>query len=298
MSLQETIACKADDSHIFSVTFFPAKSEYKDVGERKSSNQSTRPVILVHPAMGIGASYYSPLVENLVSAGFNVLTVDLRGIGKSGIRASRNKDFGFLESATFDLPAAVQAAKNRCPDSPVYLLGHSLGGMINCLYASLHQEKIAGLILIASCSDYYGSWPFPRKYFNLFGMQAARVVSKVVGHYPGSIFGFGGREARRMVRDWAHQGRTGRFDVAKSDIDFERNLSNITLPILAMSFSDDEFGPRNAVRHLLIKMPKVKAVHHHLDPQELGAETMGHFGWVKQSNLVLPLIKSWFEQRT
>ena len=287
------IECIAADSHRFGITFFPAESDGRQIDD-----PSARPMLLIHPAMGIGASYYEPLAKALAASGFDTLSVDLRGIGQSERRAGRHSDFGFLESATLDLPAAVEAAKKLRPEAPIFLFGHSLGGMLNCLYASLHQDLLVGLILVASCSDYYGTWPFPRKYLNLLGMQTAWLVSKFLGHYPGHFFGFGGREARRMVRDWAYQGLTGRFDVGKSPHDFETLLGGIRLPIIALSFSDDEFGPEAAVDHLLIKMPEADSVHHHLSPRELGVEAMGHFGWVRQSERILPMISQWLMAHT
>jgi alpha-beta hydrolase superfamily lysophospholipase len=45
-----------------------------------------------------------------------------------------------------DLASMINLAKARYPETPVYLLGHSAGGVVSCIYALEHQAEIAGLI--------------------------------------------------------------------------------------------------------------------------------------------------------
>ena len=66
-------------------------------------------VVLVLPAMGVEASYYRPVVEQIVGAGLAVVTADLRGHGLSEVRARRGVDYGYHELASVDLPATVAA---------------------------------------------------------------------------------------------------------------------------------------------------------------------------------------------
>ncbi len=45
-----------------------------------------------------------------------------------------------------DLAAVIALAKARHPGLPVFLLGHSAGGVVSCSYALDHQKELAGLI--------------------------------------------------------------------------------------------------------------------------------------------------------
>jgi alpha-beta hydrolase superfamily lysophospholipase len=75
--------------------------------------------------------------------GFSVYALDLRGRGKSeGERFYVEKFSDYLD----DVDKLVKLAKSRNPGLPVYLLGHSAGGVIASSYVFEHQNEIDGLI--------------------------------------------------------------------------------------------------------------------------------------------------------
>ena len=45
-----------------------------------------------------------------------------------------------------------------------------------------------------------------------------RLVSALVGHYPGRTLGFADREARGVIRDWTKSGLSGRYDVTTAPV--------------------------------------------------------------------------------
>ncbi len=72
-----------------------------------------------------------------------VYALDLRGRGKSeGERFSIDDVPEYVD----DVSAVIQAAKSRDAGVPVFLLGHSAGGVVSCTYALDHQAELAGLI--------------------------------------------------------------------------------------------------------------------------------------------------------
>jgi predicted alpha/beta hydrolase len=259
----------------------------------RQPNGNPAPVVICNPAMGVPASYYKPMVTELYSAGNNVITSDLRGIGLSSVRVNRRRNFGYSEMISLDFASVVEEAHSLFPGSPVFLMGHSLGGQLSCLFASLKPQAVSGIILVAACSVYYASWSHPRRWGVLLFEQVVSFIARTWGYYPGKFFRFGGCEAQRMIGDWAHQGRTGRYEPAGNGVDFESLLAEIELPVLALSFDDDGLCPRQAVGHLLAKMPKARATSKHLSPADLGTDSIGHFGWVKKADLVAPAIIDW-----
>jgi len=58
---------------------------------------------------------------------------------------------------TTDLATFIDIVRAREPGLPVFLLGHSAGGVIACGYALEHQDDIAGLI----CEDFAYQVPAP-----------------------------------------------------------------------------------------------------------------------------------------
>ncbi len=256
------------------------------------------PVILCIPAMGVRASYYQPLAEALCAQGFPVVTTDLRGLGTSSVRASRHCDFGYREIVEVDFPALHAAIAQAFPKRGIVVLGHSLGGQMACLYAAAQPEALAGLMLVASCSVYYGSWPFPKSLFVLLFEQTTALTARLLGHFPGHLVGFGDREARQLTLDWAYQGRTGRYQASGSTHRYEELLATSTVPVLAVSLTDDTYAPRRAVEHLLDKMPQAPKTHFHLAPEDLGSTSVGHFGWVKRAEHLIPKIVTWISEAT
>ncbi len=248
------------------------------------------PAILIEPAMGVKAGYYTPLAEALCAAGCNTAVAELRGHEESGGRKpGRAYDFGYHEMLTEDWPQAVEAVKARFPNAPFYLLGHSLGGQISSIYAAHHPRQLAGLILIACSSVYWKLWP---KAFLPYS-QLMVLMGKLIGHFPGHRFRFAGREARSVIADWGRQARTGRFIFGRPRMDHDTILAGLTLPVLAISFATDFFAPKRAMDGLIGKFPQARLTRHHLDPKALGFEGIDHFRWVRRPQIVLPLIREW-----
>jgi acylglycerol lipase len=102
-----------------------------------------RAVMVVVPGFNAHSGQYQWVAEQLVSHGLAVYAIDLRGRGKSGgERFYVEKISDYVE----DVATLVRLAKSREPGLPVFLLGHSAGGVVACTYALDHQSEIAGLI--------------------------------------------------------------------------------------------------------------------------------------------------------
>jgi predicted alpha/beta hydrolase len=247
------------------------------------------------PAMGVRADFYQPFARQLAEAGWHVVTADLRGVGQSSARVKDGARFGYREMLELDWPANLEQVRRHFPGLPVYLLGHSLGGQLNALYTGLHPEAVAGLIMISCGSVYFRGWRFPASLKILSLTQVARCITEVVGYLPGKQIGFGGTEAKGVIRDWAHLARTGRFRVAGSTVDYESRMRAFSKPVLALSFSDDDFAPQAATENLLQKLPRASVRHLHVQPGELGAKAIGHYGWVKNNQTVVKHITDWLD---
>ncbi len=100
-------------------------------------------VIIAHGLRDHGARY-APLVDALTARGFEVFAQDMRGHGQSGGTRQRWNSFDELMA---DLDLEVQAAHARFPGLPVFLYGHSLGGLLTFTYASTHATSIDGFVL-------------------------------------------------------------------------------------------------------------------------------------------------------
>ncbi|MDJ0988508.1 MAG: alpha/beta fold hydrolase [Desulfobacterales bacterium] len=256
-------------------------------------NETSAPVVICMPAMGVRAAFYEPLATNLCLRGLNVATADLRGLGASSVRVGRGTDFGYHDMLTHDWPAVLDAVHEGFPPSRTFLLGHSLGGQLSALYASLFPERVAGLVLVASCSVYYKGWSFPANWGIWLGTQTAGLLAALLGYFPGRRVGFGGTAARTVIRDWARNTRTGRYDLTNSPHDFEARLASLRRPVLAVSIPGDGFAPPRAVDNLCRKFPNAPLTRWHVPPGELAPQGLDHFGWVQHSGPIADRIAAW-----
>ena len=86
---------------------------------------------------------YIRAAEAFAAAGFAVTALDLRGRGKS------DGERFYVESVddyVSDLSQSIEFARSKHPELPVFLLGHSAGGVTSVTYALDYQDRIAGLI--------------------------------------------------------------------------------------------------------------------------------------------------------
>ncbi len=102
-----------------------------------------RGVVAICHGVKSHSGYYGWVAEQFVANGLAVYALDLRGRGKSdGERFYLEKFQDYLD----DVNVLVNLAKSREPGLPMFLLGHSAGGVVSSVYTLEHQAELAGLI--------------------------------------------------------------------------------------------------------------------------------------------------------
>ena len=93
--------------------------------------------------------HYHHLIPHLVAVGFNVYAFDMRGHGGSVGRR-----------AVLDVRQAVQdhIAARHAIGGPVFLFGHSLGGLVTAASVTREQRAVAGVILSSPALPFGDSW--------------------------------------------------------------------------------------------------------------------------------------------
>jgi acylglycerol lipase len=102
-----------------------------------------RAAMVIVPGFNSHSGHYQWVAEQLVSHGLAVYAIDLRGRGKSG---GERFYVDNISDYVDDVATLVRAVKAREPGLPVFLLGHSAGGVVACTYAIDHQAELAGLV--------------------------------------------------------------------------------------------------------------------------------------------------------
>ncbi len=115
-------------------------------------NDSRATVLLVH---GFGQNRYTwhlpsrSFVNYLAKAGFDVFNLDLRGQGRSRLFGAQRpaKVHEYIEE---DIPRALEEVRRTTGRDDVFMVGHSLGGLITYCAAPLATEMVRGMVSIGS----------------------------------------------------------------------------------------------------------------------------------------------------
>ena len=128
-------------------------------------------LVICHGVNAHSGQYVWP-AEQFAAAGNAVYALDLRGRGKS-----EGERFYVETSPTMSatLPSMIEIAKSREPGLPVFLLGHSAGGVVSCVYTLDNQDEIAGFI----CESFAFQIPAPG-----FALAAIKGLGRVAPHLP------------------------------------------------------------------------------------------------------------------
>ena len=211
-------------------------------------------IILVH---GVGEHYgrYRHVEEALSRAGYNFHMMDLRGHGQSdGIRVHVDRFDRYLEDLDL-LVSRVQQAHQ----GPIFLVGHSLGGLIAVRYLETRTPRFAGVVLSGAALKPTIKPPLPI-FLALRAISVLRPHTPVPGLVPVRYICRDTNVVVRYATDpLVHRNLTTGFGMASIDA-MERSLAEarkIDLPILILHGGDDKIVARSASDDLYRKVRSV-----------------------------------------
>ncbi len=242
------------------------------------------PVLLVH---GFGQNRYAwhlparSFANHLAAAGFDVFNLDLRGHGRSrhfgGKRARGVEDY-----VREDLPAAVEEVQALSGKRAVWVIGHSLGGLVGYAAAPTLAGAVGGVVSIGS------PYHFTRGSMTLGALtylfRAISLAQLPNAHLPMAPVGLAMRVFRRFAEspvypiplrgwhagavepevleqhlrlafdraalgemrdmfDWASQRRFGGHES-----DYVERFERMDLPLLVVAGANDDLAPPASVR--------------------------------------------------
>jgi len=129
-----------------------------------------RAVVLIVPGFNAHSAYYSWAADQLVADRFAVYALDLRGRGLSDGERFYVDTF---DDYVADVTRLLALAKSKEPAVPIFLLGHSAGGVVASLFTIDHQAELAGFI----CESFAYQVPAPE-----FALAVLKGLSHVAPH--------------------------------------------------------------------------------------------------------------------
>ena len=131
-----------------------------------------RGVLVVCHGLNAHGGHYAWAARQWADGGLATYAVDLRGRGRS-----EGERFFVEDIAQYvaDVAGAVKIASTREPGLPVFLLGHSAGGVVGCHYVLDHPDELAGFI----CESFAFEVPTPS-----FVLAAVEPLSRFAPRLP------------------------------------------------------------------------------------------------------------------
>ncbi len=198
------------------------------------------PVLVLLPALGVAARKYEAFALGLVAAGNQVLIADWPGQAESQPRPSRQLDYGYRDLIEEFVPSLLAVARQHFPQGRLVLVGHSLGGHIATLFAAAHPEADTAVVGVACGNIHYRNWQGRRRMLTPSAALAFNLLTALFGYLPGKAIGFGGHEARSLMRDWGRVAWSGNFDHLGLNLTLPRLNST---PSLFIGVHGDTFAP-------------------------------------------------------
>lgn len=109
-------------------------------------DEEPRAVVLLIHGLGEHSSRYTHVAKHLTQRGYAVFTIDHYGHGKSDGHA------GFVERFSVYLDGVaglLETARSEYPGQPMFLLGHSMGGLIAATFLLDHPSAFRAAVLSA-----------------------------------------------------------------------------------------------------------------------------------------------------
>lgn len=228
------------------------ESTFEGVGGLKVFTRSWQPetkprgvVVIVH-GFNSHSGQYLWAADQFSKNGLAVYALDLRGRGRSeGERYYVEKMEDYVE----DVQTLVTTAKSENPGLPIFMLGHSAGGVISCHYMLAHQAEINGLI----CESFAQELPVPD-----IVLSFLKGISYFTPHT--HLFSLNNKDFSRdpavvesMNNDLLIKGESQPGQTAKVLIDAARQLREdfprITLPVLILHGTEDKATKPSGSQH-------------------------------------------------
>jgi alpha-beta hydrolase superfamily lysophospholipase len=133
-------------------------------------DEKPRGVVVIVPGFNSHSGQYLWVGDQLAVRGLAVYSLDLRGRGRSDGDRFFVQEFADYIS---DVSSLMKLARSREPGLPVYLIGHSAGGVTACGYTLENQSELAGLI----CESFAFQVPAPD-----FALAVLKGLSHIAPH--------------------------------------------------------------------------------------------------------------------
>lgn len=240
--------------------------------------------VIVAGATGVPQGFYRRFALFASEQGFETLTFDYRGIGKSKPRTLKGFEMNLLGWGKRDLAAAVDSMSKG--DVPLFVVAHSYGGHAFGLLPN--HDKVAGFYVLGAGAGWHGYMPLTEQIKVLIMWNLVLpVLTWWKGYCAWKVLGMGEDLPKNAFEQWRYWCRFRHYFFDDPKIaGIEKLLQSVRTPIIAANAMDDLWAmpdSRDAFMKYYSNAPLTRI---DLSPEKLGGR-IGHMGYIRKSAMPL-----------
>ena len=214
--------------------------------------------------------------ETADEQGIACLTYSYRGMENPTPRSMRASDARMRDWAICDGQAARDAARAAVPNTPLWVIGHSLGGMMVSKQPRL--DGIARVITVASGLVSHREHPMPyRLQVWLFWFVLGPLAIRLTDCLHGRLSGLGTSLPAPVFREWRRWCTAGPNAFLSDDTLPPSDWTRCRAPVRIVSMQDDPVCPPAAAVRLARAYDGAQVETMTLRPADYGLSRLGHF---------------------
>ncbi len=238
-----------------------------------------KPIIIVAGATAAPQIYYARFAAYAASEGYNVLTFDYRGVGKSLYTTLKNSRAKMTDWGIYDLSAAIDWAK-KSGHRTIHLLGHSVAGQVFPLARNAFRVKSAYFVASQTAAQRY--WRGLEKFkVWVFWYILIPVLTRIYGYLPGWSMGGKVGIPSTAAWEWRSWGKHP-LGVLQGIKLRKEAFADINIPVHFISLQHDKtLAPQRAVKVLQSQYAGATSSHEHLMARDYNAKKLDHFDFFR-----------------
>lgn len=256
---------RATDGHTLAATRFAAQ------GPRRGH-------LVLAGATAVPQRFYRRYAEHAAAQGFEVWTLDYRGIGGSKPASLRGYEMAYLDWAEKDLAALVAQVPQ---DAPLFWVGHSFGG--HALGLMPEHARVQAACFFGVGAGWHG-WMPPAERLRVWVMWnlLGPVMTRWKGYLPWSMLGMGEDLPLGVYREWRRWCQYPHYffdDPALPDM--AARFAQVRTPILAFNALDDLWALPRSREAFMTGYSQAPWRGQDLDPRAGKTGPIGHMGYFR-----------------
>ncbi|MDX8349775.1 alpha/beta fold hydrolase [Cognatiyoonia sp. IB215446] len=239
----------------------------------------TRPraVAVLHGATGVPQRYYAKFARWLAEArNIACLTYDYRDFASSARGPMKTSTATMADWGVHDQQAARDHLRGLVEEVPLWVIGHSLGGMMLPFQKDLDQ--IDRVIAIASGPAHVAGHPYPYKlYAAAYWYAVGPPATYLAGYMPGKRLGFGNDIPAGVFWQWRRWCTKRGFFAG--DIGAQLPMPDwygVKAPVKVVAIKDDALIPPKSVWGLMDYYRAADKTQLVVDPDAYDLDGIGH----------------------